>query len=119
MAALKVTRTISQAGMATASLAGLIVFLISTQPSEHNFRLSFVPLLFLWIFLYSIVGIFVRLLFRSMRRSLSQVIRIAAASSIVLLIMFRALGQLSAIDIFVMLALVVLGSFYFSRTWRS
>jgi len=116
---MKIPRTIGQATMAVVSAVALALFLVLTQPSEHNFRLSFVPLLFLWIFLYSLSGILIRIAFRTMRHSLSQVIRISAASSAVLLIMFRALGQLSPVDVFVMLALVALGSFYFSRTWRA
>lgn len=116
---MKIPHYISQASLAIASAASLLVFLVTTRPSENNFRLSFIPLLFLWVLLYASSGLVIKLFFRQMRRSLSQMIRIASASSIVLLIMFRALGQLSAIDVIVLMALVVLGSFYFSRTWRA
>lgn len=116
---MKIPRTVSQVSMMAVSGFALVVFLVSTRPSENNFRLSFIPLLLFWILLYASLGLLIRALFRHTRNSLSQMIRIAGASSIVLLIMFRALGQLSIIDVVVLLALVVLGSFYFSRTWRA
>lgn len=115
---MKIPRTISQASIAAVSAVLLIVFLVSTRPSEDNFGLSFVPLLFLWVLLYSVSGLLMRVLFKNMRSSLSQMIRIAGASSAVLVVMFNALGQLSLIDVVVLLLLVSLGSFYFSRTWR-
>lgn len=115
---MKLPKSVSQATVALISLGGLLVVLVSTRPSEDNFGLSFVPLLFLWVLLYSGSGLLMRVVFRTMRSSLSQMIRIAGASSVVLTVMFNALGQLSTLDVVVLLLLVTLGSFYFSRTWR-
>lgn len=106
--------------LATVLAGGLLLgFMVLTRPSEDNLALSFVPLVFLWVLLYFLSGYILISLFKNVRHVIVQMVRIGFSSSITMLVMFSALGQLSVIDIVVLMALVVLGSFYFSRTWHA
>lgn len=104
-------------GLVACSTALLLV-LFFTQPSETNVALSFAPLLFFWGVIYFLCGLVAKLVFRQARAGIVQVVRIALASSITLMIMFGALGEVSVLDMVVLFALATLGSFYFSRTWQ-
>lgn len=99
------------------STVGLFGFLLFTKPSDTNLTISFVPLLFFWGMLYFLSGTVFILILRHTRPVMVRVLRIAFASSATLYVMFRALGQVSLLDTFVLLALAIVGSFYFSRTW--
>lgn len=104
---------------AVLSFVALLGFLAVTSPSEDNFAISFVPLVLLWVTLYFLGGAVALYVFKSPRRAVLQMVRITVASAVTMLVMFGALGQLSLMDTFVLIALATLGSFYFSRTWRS
>jgi hypothetical protein len=104
------------AGLAI-SLTILAVILLMSRPSETNLGLSFAPLLLLWAIIYFSGGIVVDTLLKNARRSVAQVVRVIVASSVTLLVMFNALASVSPLDIFILVSLAALGSFYFSRTW--
>lgn len=116
---MKVSRLHRNIAGAAVSFVGLFGFLLFTQPSEDNFGISFAPLILLWALLYFVSGLVLVAAFRHTRHIMVQVLRVAIASSVTLLVMFQALGDVSILDGFVLLALGALGSFYFSRTWRS
>ena len=99
------------------SLVVLLGFLFLTKPSEDNFALSFAPIVMLWVLLYFSVGLFFSYLFKGTRPSIVRMARITLATSVSMLVMFSALGQLTFIDVGVLFLLASLGSFYFSRTW--
>ena len=100
------------------SLALLIVFLVSTSPSEDNLVISFIPLILLWVFVYFASGFVAHDLLRRGRSAAIGLMRVSTASSAMLIVMFSALGQLSIVDVVALIALSVLGTFYFNRTWQ-
>jgi len=95
----------------------LILFLLFTEPSDENFSLSFIPLVLAWFVSFFTVSTVLRAFIKSMSRGMTRMISSSFASAAVLLIMFSALGQLGVFDITLLISLVVLGIFYFSRTW--
>ena len=101
------------------SFVTLFGFLFNTRPSEDNFLLSFIPLVLLWVLVYFTIGLIFNLFFKNVRAVVVRMIRISTASTAAVMVMFGALGQLSFIDGVGLLALVLLGAFYFSRTWHS
>lgn len=104
------------------SVVGLIVsgvaltsFLLLTRPSETNLGLSFAPVLFLWGFVYFLVGVCAEIVARNRRVGIVRASRVIVATSVSLFVMFHALGDVSLLDTVVLFALAGLGSFYFSR----
>jgi len=104
--------------VAAGSTGLLLAFLLMTSPDEDNFALSFVPLVLMWLAVYSASGAIMNFLFKNPRKVVVSVLKTALASVSTLMVMFSALGQVSIADVVVLLSLVLLGSFYFDRTWR-
>jgi len=104
--------------LALTSLSSLLVFLTFTQPSSDNFSFSLIPLVLLWLTIFSSVGLLMKYL---INRSVLKKYRVASttiATTTVFVVMFSALGQLQVFDTLLLVVLMALGVFYFSRTWR-
>lgn len=95
----------------------LVGFLLLMSPSESNFGLSLVPLLFLWFFVYSSLNVVLEYFIRFINKHKKKTISASVASVVMMAIMFSALGQLDVFDVFLLATLVSLGVFYFGRTW--
>ena len=95
----------------------LIGFLLFSEPSESNFGLSLVPLLLLWIFIYSLLNGISLYLLPGVSKFIKNVFSTVVASVTMLAVMFSALGQLGALDIFLLVTLVLMGVFYFTKMW--
>ena len=99
------------------SVCGLVIFMISTNPSETNFMISFIPLILVWVIIFTLSVILMRLL-KFISVSLTKIVAVTLASTTTLLIMFSALGDLAFFDIALILALATIGVFYFLRSWQ-
>ncbi len=97
------------------SLVALSALMLLTRPSESNLGLSFAPLIFLWLLVYYSGGIVVDVVFKNARKRIARALRAVVASSVTLLAMFNALGNVSALDTVVLILLAALGSFYVTR----
>lgn len=99
------------------SLLGLLLSLLYTNPSENSFIYSLLPLLLLWLFIYTFLKTALRVFLKNVGKVFTNILSIAVSSTIVLAIMFSALGNLTFFDVVLLLSLVGLAAFYFSRTW--
>jgi len=94
----------------------LLAFFLFTSPSENSFVLSFVPLILVWIVVFSFIMNLRPALGRLPKKHL-KTIAVTIASVVMLLIMFSALGQLALFDVALLLTLAFVGVFYFRRSW--
>jgi len=94
----------------------LLSFFLFTSPSENSFILSFMPLILVWIAVFSLIMV-LRPLFSRLPKNHVKTIAVTIASVVMLLVMFSALGQLAFFDIALLLTLAVIGVFYFRRSW--
>ncbi len=94
----------------------LLSFFLFTAPSENSFVLSFMPLILVWVVVFSFIMI-LRPIFGRLPKKHVKTIAVTIASVVMLLIMFSALGQLAFFDIALLLTLAIVGVFYFRRSW--
>jgi len=95
----------------------LISFLLLSEPSQSNFSFNLIPLSLLWVFIYELLNTMFCYIAKSLSYSRKKVGSTSLASLAVVSVMFSALGQLQVFDVLLLVALVLLGVFYFSRTW--
>jgi len=109
----------SYSGALTILISGLVLMsiLLFSEPSQNNIGFSILPLLVLWVFVYSVLSGILGLITRFMSSYIKKVISASVSSILVMVVMFSALGQLEIFDVLLLGALVLLGVFYFSRTW--
>lgn len=98
------------------SFVVLLAFFLFTIPSENSFILSFMPLILVWVVVFSFVMI-LKPIFGRLPKKHVKTIAVTIASVVMLLIMFSALGQLAVFDVALLLTLAVVGVFYFRRSW--
>lgn len=103
-------------GLFPLSLTGLLVFLMSTRPTNNNFLLVLVPIGLLWLTVFSMV-MFVSTVRKDIHRLRLRILAATLATCLTLLTMFSALGQLSVFDVLLLASLGVLSIFYFHRSW--
>ncbi|MBP6962045.1 hypothetical protein KBB49_00715 [Candidatus Saccharibacteria bacterium] len=94
----------------------LLSFFLFTAPSENSFVLSFMPLILVWVVVFSFIMILSPIFGRLPKKHV-KTIAVTIASVVMLLIMFSALGQLAFFDIALLLTLAIVGVFYFRRSW--
>lgn len=112
----RITKLVAMPLVFLISVTSLITFLLLVSPSSSSFIVSFVPLLLIWIGVYS--GILsLKFTVKSVSEATVRTLAATVASVVMLLLMFSALGQVSVFDISLLLALAVLGVFYFRRSW--
>lgn len=103
-------------GVLSFSFVALLVFLMSFNPSEIGFFGTLVPLVLLWIFIFSTLRISFFVLGRR-STSVFRFLSVIIPSVIVLSLMFSALGEVSVLDVLLLFVLASLGNFYLVRTW--
>ena len=99
------------------STALLMAFLFLTSPSEEKFGFSLIVLVLLWSSAYCLCSSIIRYSPFKVREVMIKNIGISISTTVVLAVMFSALGQLSLFDITMLFFLAVIGAFYFARTW--
>ena len=98
------------------STAGLLLFFISVHPADKPLPYIFIPVLLIWIVLFSGFSLGVHLV--TGRVSLvAKMIVFILVSSAVLLLLLSGVGRLSTSDVLLVAGLVSVGTFYFYRTW--
>ena len=95
----------------------LVGFLLLNEPSQSNFSFSLIPLLLLWFFIYGFFSTVFCYLEAILAPRIKKIVSTSMASVVVVSVMFSALGQLQVFDVILLILLVLLGIFYFSRTW--
>ncbi len=98
------------------SLTVLILFFLLIQPEGKPLPYIFVPVLLIWVILYSVTQLMLRIMFKGESRFRS-IISFMGVSSIVMLVLLSGVGQLSYSDVILALALVIISGFYFYRMW--
>lgn len=93
----------------------LFVFTV-VEPPENNLLIVFIPLLSVWVLVFSVVHLLIDVLTQSKFR-LGNALSASIASSTVLLFMFSALGDVSVFDVGLLMSLTAVGVFYVRRTW--
>jgi membrane protease YdiL (CAAX protease family) len=94
----------------------LVTFVGVFNPREVGFIDTLVPLGLIWIFLVSLMRLAAATFNRQNKRLLTFASFIIP-SSIVLGLMFSALGEVSVLEALLLVVLAVLGNFYLARTW--
>ena len=101
-----------------AVLSAIALFLVVTQinPIGKEVVVVILPIILLWITLASLARTLLVVLGVSKNKS-AVALGYGGASLIVILLLLRGVGQLTVVDGALVVALIVLMSFYFSRTW--
>lgn len=99
-----------------ASLLLLIFFFVSVDPEGKPLIYIFIPVVLLWIFLFSSVQGILMLIFKK-KSQLRSILSVTGVSTVVLLLLLSGVNQLTTADIVLSFGLVFVGSFYFYRMW--
>ena len=99
-----------------ASSVALTSFFILIDPEGKPLVYIFVPVILIWIILYSAVRIILSFVFRE-KNTLRSILTVVGVSTIVLLILLSGVDQLTIADIILSMSLVLVSSFYFYRMW--
>ncbi len=102
--------------MFIASLTVLVLLFILVNPENKPLILIFLPVLLVWITLYSLTKLAV-LTFISKPTKLHTVISFMLTSLVVLIFLLSGIGQLTLTDIVLVVLLGSVSGFYFYRTW--
>jgi hypothetical protein len=95
----------------------LFSFLLLTEPSEENFSFSLLPLILLWFVVFFLINLVLKILIHKTVLRTQKIVSTTIASTIVMAVMFSALGQLRVFDVLLLVILMSLSVFYISRTW--
>jgi len=94
----------------------LLVFVTTYSPSELSFAYTLVPLALIWVILFSLLR-YVSGVGSERVRILSKPLAVILPSTVVLGLMFLALGNVTIFDFSLLVMLTLLGNFYLIRTW--
>jgi hypothetical protein len=98
------------------SLGGLVFFFVSVNPEGKPLVYIFIPVVLLWIFLFTVVQGLLMVIFKK-KSQLRSILSIAGVSTVVLLMLLSGVNQLNVADIILSFSLVMVSSFYFYRMW--
>jgi hypothetical protein len=98
------------------SLAALIGFFLLIDPEGKPLVYIFIPVVLIWIILYSIVQV-ITIFFFNEKSTLRSILTVVGVSTIVLLLLLSGVDQLTVADILLSMSLVFITSFYFYRMW--
>ena len=112
----KVVRGIGRASLLALLIAMLLFFMMKTSPEQASLSLTLIPLLLVWCIVF-VAMTHLEYVFRKVRYSYVVTISAVAATVCTLLLMFSALGTVGLFDVALLVALAVLGVFYFRRSW--
>jgi predicted neutral ceramidase superfamily lipid hydrolase len=113
---MKKSRKILYFGLALASLSCLVGFFLLISPEEKPLVYVFLPVIFVWAFLFSLVRLITVVVFKKTSR-MYTVMGFVGVSFVVLIFLLSGVGQLTIRDVVLMSALALIGSFYFYRAW--
>jgi hypothetical protein len=99
------------------SLTALVGFFLLIDPEGKPLVYIFIPVVLIWIVLYSIVQV-VTLFFFNEKNTLRSILTVVGVSTIVLLLLLSGVDQLTIADIILSMSLVFVTSFYFYRMWN-
>lgn len=98
------------------SSALLLLIFVLVNPEGRHLILIFLPVILLWIMLYSGAKLILEI-FMKKTTKLHSVITFVITSFIILLFLLSGVGQLTLRDIVLVVTLGVVSGFYFYRTW--
>jgi hypothetical protein len=98
------------------SLVLLIFFFVSIDPEGKPLIYIFIPVVLLWVFLFTTLQGVLMTIFKN-KSQLRSILSVAGVSTIVLLILLSGVNQLTTADVILSFGLVFIGSFYFYRMW--
>jgi hypothetical protein len=99
------------------SLFTLLSFFLSVNPSDRSLVFIFIPVVLFWLLLFFVSQVVIQLLSKDSSRIL-HVLSVIAVSTVVLLILFSGIGQLSTADVVLTTCLCAICSFYFYKSWE-
>lgn len=102
--------------LTVASLISLISLFLLVQPEGKSLIYIFIPVLLLWIFLFSLVSIMMILVFKTNTR-LHTIATFVGVSAVVLMVLLSGVDQLTVTDVVLATGLVAVSGFYFYRMW--
>lgn len=94
----------------------LLMTLIFINPSEKSIIFVFIPIVLVWVMLFSVCRIYI-LLFVRHNAKLYTVLSFVAVSVVILLLLMSGIGQLKVVDIALVGLLACISAFYFYRSW--
>lgn len=103
-------------GLLIGSLLLLVTVFLSVDPEGRPLIFVFVPVLLIWVALYSGAKLSIEVFFKNPSK-MHSVIAFVASSFLVLLFLLSGIGQLTLRDVILVLSLGVVSGFYFYRTW--
>jgi hypothetical protein len=98
------------------SFSALILLFTNVDPEGKPLIYIFVPVILLWLFLFSLLQIVLTIVFKQ-RSLLRSIISFIGVSTLVLMLLLSGVNQLTSIDIILSVGLVAVSSFYFYRMW--
>lgn len=98
------------------AVAGLLMYLMKTNPANANLLMTFVPLVFVWVIIFLLCS-FSDLILKKWSKSLVFTMSAVVATVATFMLMFSALGSVGVFDIGLLLSLACMVVFYIRRTW--
>jgi hypothetical protein len=102
--------------LALSSFSALVLIFINIDPEGKPLVYIFVPVVLVWIFLFSLLQIVLSIFFKQ-KSLLRSIISFIGVSTVVLMLLLSGVNQLKGIDIILSAGLVIVSSFYFYRMW--
>jgi len=99
--------------ISTLSLLGFFLFI---NPEGKPLPYIFLPVVLIWVMLFSFAQIIMGLFFKESSR-VRTIMVFVTVSFMVLLLLLSGIGQLTGSDIVLASVLVIVSTFYFYRTW--
>lgn len=109
-------KILSPRNLLAISIAGLIFFLIFSDPLALPLPLLLVPFMLLFLATRSLVFMLLRMLFQATSKRKVGVLATGGALILVFVVVLQSLGQLSWRDILLTMSFIVIVVFYFSKT---
>lgn len=94
----------------------LFLFLINTNPERLNFSLSTVPIVLIWVNVFSFLRL-ISINTKLYEKSITKMLILVIPSFICLLLMLSAFGEIAKFEVVLIIGLALFGVFYFTRTW--
>ena len=105
-----------QASVSVAAAVALALFVLNVNPQDKPLPVLLIPVILGWIVVYGFLNILLNLLFNKNHR-LNKVISFALTTGAVFLLLISGVGAITVGDLLLVVALVVIGTFYFYKTW--
>ena len=102
--------------LSLSSMIALLGLFFFVNPQGKQIIFIFLPVLMIWVFLFSFLSLMIRVLLKNTSR-LGEVIVFVISGLGVMLLLLSGIGQLTSGDIILTVFLAAVSTFYFYRSW--